>query len=118
MSVDPASWQPGTIISRDGEMTELIRRDEDGWAIEDNPVAQVWCWLSDVELADSWQPLADVVARGWEQRQEVPEQWCLTHAATKWASKRECSSRYFGGNQGEPCRLVSLSYPITEGNNE
>jgi hypothetical protein len=122
VSVDPASWQPGTIIvNRDGTqaVTLVARQDKPRWYVIGRGLdgTDRW-WMLDAELAESWQPLADVVARGWEQRQEVPEQWCLTHAATKWASKRECSSRYFGGNQGEPCRLVSLSYPITEGNNE
>lgn len=125
MSVDPASWQPGTIVvNRDGTqaVTLVARQDKPRWYVIGRGLdgTDRW-WILDAELAESWQPLADVVARGWEQRQEVPVRWCLTHNLIwtlyehrKNSPNPQCD-RASSLDRDKCVPSEPLSYPIPEG---
>jgi hypothetical protein len=122
VSVDPASWQPGTIVvNRDGTqaVTLVARQDKPRWYVIGRGLdgTDRW-WILDAELAESWHPLADVVARGWE-RQEVPVRWCPYHECIASDPGEDRCDDAARAHLAPACPLTpALSYPITEGNNE
>lgn len=127
MTGDPSTWQPGDfIVNRTGEMFTLDHRgtsrgNVEGWHADPNP-ADRYCWtfISDAELADQWQPLTDVIERGWQQREEVGVDYCLVHDGIRNEDDHRCDFAAHDDEcdeDGEPraCRLVPMYHDIPEG---
>ena len=119
MTVDPSGWKPGTlIVNRDVMLAaQLDERDNDGWhvLVADMETA-IPEWRSDAELSGSWQPLEDVIARGWAERTELPIRYCPLHDHIAWHDRDRCDDAIIASLKG-PCPLTRpLSYP--EGDTE